>query len=87
MSSSGVVPGGIFSTRNVNGRFRSVESMAMTTWISSYVAPLMSLVDLSLVCGWKCGALRSHVWESSNIGGYEAEVHPSQNASQNEEGV
>ena len=49
MSSSGVVPGRIISTRNINGRFRSVESMAMTTWTSSYVSPLMSLVDLSLV--------------------------------------
>ena len=69
MSSSAVVSGGIFSTRNVNGRFRSIESMMMTISTSSYVAPLMSLVDLSLVSGWWCEMLRSHVWRVQTLAG------------------
>ena len=61
--------------------------MAMTTLSSACVVQLLSLVSLSLAYRCKCEALGSQVWESSNLGGYEAEIQPSQKASQNEEGV
>ena len=56
MSSSAVVPGGMFSTRNVKGEVGTVDSIAgLRLYIdviaspSFRVAPLMSFMGLSLI--------------------------------------